>query len=90
MLRPSDRCSDVPALTLATRWSPFEVVHLYLQNAFVPLFNAFAKQLGPHSPVTVHQHDTARSEGASKNVGEDDRDEQKAVKAEPEWGNICK
>ncbi|CAJ1328908.1 unnamed protein product [Effrenium voratum] len=44
-----------------SEWSPFEVVHLYLQNAFVPLFNAFAKQ----------------SEGASKNVGEDDRDEQK-------------
>lgn len=44
-----------------SEWSPFELVHLYLQNSFVPLFNAFAK----------------RTEGASKTVGEDDRDEQK-------------
>ncbi|CAE7372889.1 Dync1h1 [Symbiodinium pilosum] len=44
-----------------SEWSPFELVHLYLQNGFVPLFNALAKQ----------------SESANKSVGDEDREELK-------------
>lgn len=40
-----------------SEWSPFELVHLYLQNSFVPLFNAFTK----------------RTEGANKVVEDEEQ-----------------
>eukprot|EP00439_Symbiodinium_sp_Y106_P012588 s7106_g1.t2 len=54
--------SHLQLLTMGaeSEWSPFELVHLYLQNGFAPLFNAVAKQ----------------SESANKTgAGDDDREE---------------
>ncbi|CAE7031283.1 Dync1h1 [Symbiodinium sp. CCMP2456] len=56
--------SHLQLLTMGaeSEWSPFELVHLYLQNGFAPLFNAVAKQ----------------SESANKTgAGDDDREELK-------------